>query len=399
MTTMDSRRFDALTRTVSTSDTRRGVLRLLAGLPLAGVLAALVPAESEAGRRHRRNAHHRHRTGDDKDNRKGKRKGQGKGHKKRRCAQAGQPRKKGKHCCAGLSPDASGRCASAATSGPPSPQPSPTCLSPSNTSRTQGLQEAIAAAAAGTTLTLCAGTWHLSATVVIGKDLKLVGAGAGQSILDGGNAVRVLTIDAGADVTLQDLTLTKGDAPDEGGGHPEHGGGIFNRGTLTLTGGSLTLNTARYGAAIFNEGILTLRSISVTDNFAINDGGGIYNYQGTATLQADSRVTDNTAQIFGGGIANENGIVTLEADSHVLDNEGLYGGGIVNIGSGRMTLQADSHVTDNTAQVAAGGIYNMGGGSVTVNANALVCDNTPSNAQCYNVANCPNPANGICPAS
>ena len=126
----------------------------------------------------------------------------------------------------GLSKDGSGRCAA-----PPSPAPPPGCtgLKPANTSPTQGLLEAIEAAADGATLTLCAGTWNLTNTVVITRTLTLVGAGAGQTILDGGRppsgpgGVRVLRIDPGANVTLQDLMITKGQAADAG--FPNFAGG------------------------------------------------------------------------------------------------------------------------------------------------------------------------------
>ena len=125
-----------------------------------------------------------------------------------------------------------------------------TGLRPANTSPTQGLQEAINQAAAGATLTLCAGTWSLSAEIIIAKDLTLRGAGAGQTILDGGNAVRVLQIALGATVTVQGLTVTKGEAPVG----DAFGGGIRNEGTLTLVGASVTNNTADFGGGIANFG-------------------------------------------------------------------------------------------------------------------------------------------------
>jgi hypothetical protein len=69
---MDAERFDALARDMSTPDTRRALLRLVAALPLAGLLSGLLGrATSEADgsgaivggggrRRHRRKRHHRH---------------------------------------------------------------------------------------------------------------------------------------------------------------------------------------------------------------------------------------------------------------------------------------------------------------------------------------------------
>ena len=48
-------------------------MHLLAALPLSDSLALLLEQESEAGRRHRRKARHRHDPGKNKHNRTGKR--------------------------------------------------------------------------------------------------------------------------------------------------------------------------------------------------------------------------------------------------------------------------------------------------------------------------------------
>ena len=73
---MDSNQFDTLVKSLSSSDTRRELLRRLAPLPLAGLLATLLPDESAAGgRRKRRKTRNKRQSGDDKDNRTGKRTG------------------------------------------------------------------------------------------------------------------------------------------------------------------------------------------------------------------------------------------------------------------------------------------------------------------------------------
>jgi hypothetical protein len=311
---MDPHWFDRLAKLLARAGTRRGLLGRLAPLPLAGLLAALRTEASEAaGRRKRRVKRHKHQVGDHKDHRKGKRKGKDKAS----CAKAGQTPKTGKHkgCCAGLSTDASGRCAAAA----PAPGPAPACtgLNPTNTSATQGLQETIDQAQPGATLTLCAGTWTLTSTILIPANLTLIGAGAGKTILDGGNTVRVLAIASDVDVTLQDLTITNGSSG--------LGAGIFNLGTLTLVGVSVTMNTAFEGGGISNisGGTVTLATgSSVSGNTAVIRGGGIYNNSGgMLTLQAGSTVSGNTAPGGnGGGIDNFLGTVTLEASNLVCGN-------------------------------------------------------------------------------
>lgn len=89
---MDAERFDRLVKTLSTVDTRRGLLRLSAALPLAGLSSLLTEAGVQGsgsgaivggggGRRRRRKARQRrrkarrhHDPGNDKENRKGRRK-------------------------------------------------------------------------------------------------------------------------------------------------------------------------------------------------------------------------------------------------------------------------------------------------------------------------------------
>ena len=73
---MDQQRFDELVKSLSSTDTRRALLRRLAPLPLAGLLATLLHDESAAGgRRKRRKTRNTRQSGDDKENRTGKRKG------------------------------------------------------------------------------------------------------------------------------------------------------------------------------------------------------------------------------------------------------------------------------------------------------------------------------------
>ena len=114
---------------------------------------------------------------------------------------------------------------------------------------TMNLQTAMNEASPGATLAIsgiCVGHFTID-----GKALTLVRNG-NTATLDGGQTGTVLTITDGADVTLDQLTITHGATADAGGG-------IYNGGTLTLNAGSSVIgNSAEFhGGGIYNFGILT----------------------------------------------------------------------------------------------------------------------------------------------
>ena len=202
-----------------------------------------------------------------------------------------------------------------ATLGACVPVPPPICTDlPSSAD----LQAAIDASAPGATLKLCAGTWQVATTLLVDKDLTLIGSGAGQTILDGGTAVRVMRINAGVTVTVQDLTVTRGRATSGGIG----GGGINNTGNLTLRGVSVTGSGAGQGGGLYNgdSGTMRLQAGCLVSGNESPSGGGIFNVQtGTLILEAGSRVTGNNAIVaFGGGGIYNAGVLTLKSGSCLL---------------------------------------------------------------------------------
>jgi hypothetical protein len=239
----------------------------------------------------------------------------------------------------------------------------------------------------------------------INKNLTIQGPGAGLLAISGaiaGNSVsRVFQVDAGANVTISGLTIEGGNGmkfydfnPFSFTGDPYdgHGGGILNLGTLTLSGCTVTGNSAGLtgtdyskGGGIYNGGTMTLSGCTVTGN-SVNSvytydlfyGGGIYN-GGTMTLSGctvtgNSAVSAATRQYSsGGGIFNDTqGNLTI-LSSTVLNNTASEGGGIFN--QGIMTLSG-SKVTGNTA-TTGGGIFNTKQGNLTI-LSSDVLNNTAS---------------------
>jgi hypothetical protein len=241
------------------------------------------------------------------------------------------------------------------------------------------IQTAIDEAESGDTIRVCAGNWVLTSTIVVDKNLTLIGAGTDETVLDGDTSVRVLQIgDVGLSVqpivTVRDLTITRGRA--EGDNEDEWGGGLFNYGTLTLNHVDVTNNTASdRGGGIFNFGALTLEECRLTKNTAMI-GGGIANHLGTVTLQSSS-VTDGAASLGGGiytlGTALD-GMVTL-IDSSMTNNTANERGGAIYNDRSQLMLQGGSAVTGNFAQTDGAGIHNFQG-TVTLETDDIVTDNT-----------------------
>jgi hypothetical protein len=220
------------------------------------------------------------------------------------------------------------------------------------------LSVAFANASAGDRLEV-AGT--CTGALDIAKDITLVGTG-GATIDARSQAIRVITIRAGANVTIAGLSIT--------GGRGFAGVGIHNLGTLTLTNSTVSGNIATlWGGGIYNRFGATLRidQSTVTGNTAGETGGGLYN-DGALTL-VDSTISSNDGGLGGGGLFNSSfGTLTVESSTIADNRASVVGGGIANIGSvGQATLRntilAASSGTQNCSGPVTDGGYNLDDGT------------------------------------
>jgi hypothetical protein len=150
-----------------------------------------------------------------------------------------------------------------------------------------------------------------------------------------------------------------------------NGGGILNHGAVTLTGSSLTGNTASgNGGGLANANTssgtapaATFTNSPVTGNTTLlGDGGGIYNgLRGTLTVTGVSGsplfITDNSAG-RGGGISAVNSTATTLTQTAVTNNHALLvvgnSGGVFRR-NGTMTT-TNSPITANTANNCVGSV-------------------------------------------
>jgi len=192
---------------------------------------------------------------------------------------------------------------------------------------------------------------HTEYGILVDKAVTIAAPTGSSGILQAATAAdsspeRVITVAAGATVTVQDLTIRHGVTS----GSTAKGGGVLNEGNLTLNRVTLTTNRVEgtqsaAGAGIWNAGALTMTGSAVMSNTAI--GENAYSFW------------DDGGSARGGGIASEGNLfldrVTVEGNT-AAGGYGFLGGwasgaGIWSIGSFLMT---NSTVAGNSGMAGDG---------------------------------------------
>ncbi len=95
-------------------------------------------------------------------------------------------------------------------------------------------------------------------------------------------------------LTVSGGTLTvSGGGSLTGGKTTANGGGIYNSGSLTLSGVTVSANSAAQGGGVYNAGNLTVSGAAVYENTAAQ-GGGVYS-AGSLTASGAAAIQNNTA--------------------------------------------------------------------------------------------------------
>ncbi len=199
--------------------------------------------------------------------------------------------------------------------------------------------------------------------------MAINGPAAGVTV-SGDQATRVFQVDKNVTATISGLTIVGGlTSTATGGSYAGYGGGLLNLGTATLTDCTVTGNIATIeGGGLANTGrydSLTLTNSAVTDNQTGADGagGGIDNpffdtvtlsgttisgnsagtggglvSLGTASL-TNCSVTGNTAKSFGGGVYDNDGTIDLSGCT-ISGNTASSGAGLFIDGDGTLVACA-----------------------------------------------------------
>ena len=215
----------------------------------------------------------------------------------------------------------------------------------------------------------------------------------------------VISINEGADFILDDLssattthnyyvaedglwTFYDGDLPEAApdgavtgvvtggvitGGNASDGGGVYiDGGTFTMTGGTISGNTANFdgGGVELVNGTFTMTGGTISGNSAYDWGGGVLVNNGTFTMSGGT-ISDNTAKTFGGGVYVAYGTFNMSGGT-ISGNTAQSGGGVGVDNYGTFTMNGGT-ISGNTAQSGGGvgvdnyGTFTMNGGTISNN--------------------------------
>ena len=231
-----------------------------------------------------------------------------------------------------------------------------TVVSNTNDSGAGSLRDVIANVCNGSTITFASnvrGAINLtSGELAFNKSLAINGPGANLLSVQRSSAAgiaaafRVFNIGSGvfnpgytANASISGLTIANGIVP----GGFDFGGGIFSNATLTLSGVTLSGNSAGFGGGIANIGTLNLTNSTISNNSA-DTGGGIH---GSILNCVNSTISGNTARTDNAGGINV-GTVSL-INTTVVHNSAAGTGGGLNIFSGNSVRARNSIIALNTA--------------------------------------------------
>jgi hypothetical protein len=268
---------------------------------------------------------------------------------------------------------------------------------------------AISQASNGDSITLIAhpplGPDVFTENLTINKSLYFIGEHEDPSliVIDGNGGVtgqRVITVTAGAFVTMMGVTIRNGSAhSNPGGGIYNNGGNLFLEfvlvsgnsgtagggiysgagGTLTMITSTVKANNGHFGSGIYNNGLMTITDSTISGNHAnvsaSSDSGGIRNDGSGILTLTNVTISGNTSNTGGGGIANNGGSatlnnVTIAANIADMDNNGTGDGGGIGDFFGTIYME-------NT--LLAGNVDRSGV------APDLNCPNGPPTSQGYNL--------------
>jgi beta-glucanase (GH16 family) len=224
--------------------------------------------------------------------------------------------------------------------------------------------------------------------LTVERDLTLEGAGAPGLALSGGDARRVLVVNAGAAASVRDLTIRDGYGADLGGAMIVNGQLTLERSVVegSFSNGNLQFWQGGGGIYVGDGGSLRLRDSSVRGNATSgSDGGGIYGFFNSLIELERSTVSGNTAGNVGGGLRTLGEVLIENSTVSGNTSAGWHGGAIFHT-DGVLRLVHSTVAANQAPAGTTGGIFvgTFGAaGASAVLAGSILAGN--SGAQCIEV--------------
>lgn len=204
-------------------------------------------------------------------------------------------------------------------------------------------------------------TFNITGVITLSSSLPPITGTAGLTVtgpldrltISGNNAVRILSINAGSPLTLQELTFADAN-------YAGTGGALANSGVLTVTRCTFRNNHADYGGAIYSSGgtsLLTVTGSTFKGNSASSDGGALHQGSGSAKI-TNSTFHGNSAP-NGAVLTNGSGWTINVESSTIAGNSSAAGGSVFNA-SGLLLLHNTIVADDTTGTNCSGNITNNG---------------------------------------
>ena len=202
------------------------------------------------------------------------------------------------------------------------------------------IQDAIDGVVAGTTITVCAGTYPEDLT--IRKGLTLRAGGGAPTRIRGSGSGPVIDVSTRGRVGIQGFAIR--------GGAAENGGGIsVTNAEVSISGNTIADNVATaWGGGIWLDGASgTVSDNDVSGNEAL-EGGGIAVWDADVTIEGntihDNNCTTTDDEAYGNGAGG--GGMFVRGLSAIIDND-IYGNDSADNGGGAFFYLATGEVRDN----------------------------------------------------
>ncbi|HJK06426.1 MAG TPA: InlB B-repeat-containing protein [Methanocorpusculum sp.] len=223
-------------------------------------------------------------------------------------------------------------------------------------------------------------------TVANEGNLTILGNNSHTLTLDGNktalseNGQTLVWINNGGNFTLDDGgVLTNNSVKGEGAnGEKKRGGAVYvNGGTFTMSGGTISRNTAEdYGGGVYLASGTFKMSDGVIggeekDGNSAFHGGGVCVYSGTFEMSGGTISGNNATGNHGGGVYIQSGTFTMK-NGTISGNTALSNGGGVYLAGGAFTM--DEGTISNNSAHHGGGVF-LNGGEFTMN-NGIIRKNT-----------------------